>query len=207
MFGRTKAAASQDATPVTSMPVKEGGKGRPTPKRREVEQRNRRPVIGATAAGPAPGATKAERRAARQAQKAAVRAERMQQRQAMMSGDERALPARDRGPARKFARDYVDSRRNAGEYFLYVALVAVMLSFLRPTALISMAVLYAMVLVVIVDSLLLRRRVQRMVTERFGESGNNVPGTGTYALMRALQLRRGRLPRPQVERGRKAKAR
>ncbi len=202
MFGRTKAAASQDATPTTGMPAKEGGKGRPTPKRREVEQRNRRPVIGAGAAGPAPGATKAERRAARQAQKAAVRNERIQQRQALMSGDERALPARDRGPARRFARDYVDRRRNAGEYFLYVALIAVVLSFLRPTALIAMAVLYGMVIAVALDSFLLRRRVQRLATEKFGETA--AAGTGTYAMMRALQLRRGRLPRPQVQRGRKA---
>jgi hypothetical protein len=56
-----------------------------------------------------------------------------------------------------------------------------------------------MVMAIAIDSFLLRRRVQRLADERFGEKAAS--GTGTYALMRALQFRRGRLPKPQVQRG------
>jgi hypothetical protein len=179
-----------------TVPVKDGGKGRPTPRRREVEQRNRRPVVGG-AQGARPGATKEERRAA----KISAREERTRARAAMLAGDERALPPRDRGPARRWTRDYVDARYNAGEYFMFVVVVALVLSFVNlPIAtLVSMAVLYATFLVVAVDCVLLRRRVQRLANDRFGEKA--AAGVGTYALMRSLQLRRGRTPRPQIPHG------
>jgi hypothetical protein len=200
VFGRTKAtatpAAAEPASDAGRPAAKPDGKGRPTPKRREVEQRNRRPIVGGAAV--APGASKAERKAARKAHREAMREERAQQRRALMTGDESKLPARDRGPARRFARDYVDARHNAGEYFLFVALGAVVLSLSRATSVISILVLYGSVITVAIDSLLLRRRVQRLAEEKFGDKV--AAGTGSYALMRSLQLRRARLPRPQIER-------
>ena len=39
----------------------------------------------------------------------------------------------------------------------------------------------------------------RLVTERHGPK--EAAGVGTYGMMRALQFRRSRLPRPQVTRG------
>ena len=199
MFGRTKATAAQEAAEAAPQaPVaKDGGKGRPTPKRREVEQANRRPIVGAGAA-PKAGAPKEERKAARAARRELAQRERAVSRTALMTGDEKNLPPRDRGPAKRFARDVVDSRRNVGEYFLYFALVAVALSFMRPTAVISIVVLYAVMLAVIADSALLWRRVQRGATEKFG--AEQARGTGRYAVMRAVQIRRARLPRPQVQR-------
>jgi hypothetical protein len=196
VFGRTKQPAAQQATPEAA-PAKAGGKGRPTPKRRQVEQANRRPIVGASSA-PRVGATREERKAARAARRELAQRGRSQTREALMTGDERHLPARDRGPARRLARDIVDRRRNVGEYFLYVALVAVVLSFVRPTGLVSIVVLYATMLAVIGDSAYLARKVKREVAERFGEA--EARGIGRYAVMRALQLRRARLPRPQVER-------
>jgi hypothetical protein len=95
----------------------------------------------------------------------------------------------------------VDARRNVGEYFLYVALVSVVLSVLRPTAVIALFVLYAAMLAVIVDSALLWRRVQRNATAKFGEE--QARGVGRYAAIRAFQARRLRLPKPQVARGTK----
>ena len=203
MFGRDKTPASQTASPAerTSTPerVKEGGKGRATPTRREAEQRNRRSVIGAPP--PPKGATRAERKAQRAARSAAAREERQRNRAAMAAGDERALPARDRGPVRKYVRDYVDARRNLGEFFLPVALVSIMIGFIGvPIArLVSLVVLYVMVLVIIVDSFLLHRRIKRLTAAKFGDKGT--AGAGTYGLMRALQLRRARMPRVQVARG------
>ncbi|MCD5311566.1 DUF3043 domain-containing protein [Kineosporia babensis] len=203
MFGRSKAAATAaPEEPQAPQPVKAGGKGRPTPTRRESEMRNKRPLIGAP---PAPkGATRAERKAARQARNAVAREERMKARQAMASGDERYLPARDKGPARRFVRDYIDARRNLGEYFLPVALFSLLFGVVNIPALrlFSLVLLYGFVLVIAVDSYLLRKRVQRLVDAKF--EGRNVPGTagaGTYGMMRALQFRRGRMPKVMVERG------
>lgn len=199
MFGRSK-ASSETTTAAAQAVVREGAKGRPTPTRREAEQRNRRPLGSPSRAAVRPGASKEEKRAARDAQRKAFAAERARTREALISGDERYLPARDKGPARRWARDYVDARRNAGELFIPVALVILATS-LIPNAVViqaSLVALYAMVLWVIVDSVLLRRRLTKLTTERFGDK--IAGGAGTYGMMRALQIRRTRLPRPQVRR-------
>jgi hypothetical protein len=187
---------NSEATPA---PVKSGGKGRATPTRREAEQRNRRPLIGAPP--PPKGATREERKANRTARQQIARGERQRAREARDSGDQRALSVRDKGPARRFTRDYVDARRNVGEYFLPVALISLLVGVLSiPVArLASLLVLYVMVVVIAFDSFVLRRKVQRLTDEKFGEK--EAKGTGTYALMRALQFRRGRSPKPQVQRG------
>jgi Flp pilus assembly protein TadB len=146
-------------------------------------------------------ATKEERKAAKQAQRQALAAERAQQRVALQTGDERYQPVRDQGPARRWARDHVDARRGPGEYFLPVALVVLFLGFfnLPELRIASTLLLYVLVLVVAVDSFLLQRRVKRVTAEKFGET--KARGAGMYAVARSLQLRRLRLPRPQVARG------
>ena len=83
-----------------SLPQK---KGRPTPKRRDVESARKTFAL-------APAHSKEEK--ARQ--KAAARAARVAQRAAYLRGDENALPLRDRGPVKRFVRNYVDSRRSIG---------------------------------------------------------------------------------------------
>jgi len=119
----------------------------------------------------------------------------------MARGDERFLAERDQGPARRYARDYVDARRNLGEYFMIVALLAVLtgLSGIGVLTVFSSVFLYLLVIAVAIDSFLLRRRLIRLATEKFG--AEKAAGVGTYGMMRALQLRRTRMPRPQVARG------
>ena len=170
VFGRNKTSDAPAAA--TDHEVREGAKGRPTPKRREAEQRNRRPLGSpARAAAVRPGASKEEKKAARDAERKVFAEERALQRQALVSGDERYLPARDKGAAKRFTRDYVDARRNAGELFIPVAMV-ILLSSLVPVAAVvraSLVALYALVLWVIVDSVLLRRRLNRLTVDRFGD--------------------------------------
>ena len=199
MFGRGKSEQAPSTTPAGDSLTKESGKGRPTPSRREAEQRNYRPIVAGKALSPT--ATKAERKAARAEQRAAMGSQRAIQRQALMTGDEAHLPARDRGPARRWARDYVDARRSVGEYFLPVALVILGLSLIRQpaVALAAIVLLYGMVLVVAVDCFLVRRKLSRLLTAKFGATV--AQGAPTYAMLRMLQLRRSRLPRPQVARG------
>jgi len=79
-------------------------KGRPTPKRKESEKERVFKRL-------APAATKE----AKKIQKKQSRLARHAQREAYMRGEESALPPRDRGPVRKFVRDYVDARRSVGE--------------------------------------------------------------------------------------------
>jgi hypothetical protein len=80
------------------------GKGRPTPKRKEAESKRKVSSL-------APIVTKDQKRTS----KAQARENRIAQRAAYLRGEESALPARDRGPARRFVRNYVDSRRSTGE--------------------------------------------------------------------------------------------
>jgi uncharacterized membrane protein YtjA (UPF0391 family) len=179
-------------------PVVGDGKGKATPKRRESQAARKQPLVpsGRTTAGK--GASKEV--------KAAARAERMRGRELMMAGDERYLLARDKGPVRRFVRDEVDSRYNVGEFLLPVMLVVVILSFsgLQTRApgifAIIFVVVYAMLVVAGIDAFLLTRRIRRRVAERFGADSYG-SGTGMYAVFRAFQLRRSRVPRPGVKRG------
>jgi hypothetical protein len=202
VFGRRSSTAAGSAPATSPQPAdRGGGKGRPTPKRREAEQRNRQPLIGAPRL-PA-NATKEERKAAREAQRQAASAERLRSREALLTGDERHLPAQHRGPARAWARDYVDARRNLGDYLFPVAIVVlgaglVPIPAIRPYTLLAVPVLYLFLLVVLVDAYFLSRRVNRMTYERFGAQS---AGVGRYGALRSLQIRRFRLPRPQVARG------
>ena len=82
-------------------------KGKATPKRKDAVAATKVNSITAPV-------TKADRSKNRSALKAA----RVEARAAYMRGDESAMPARDRGPVKRFVRDYVDSRRSLGEYFL-----------------------------------------------------------------------------------------
>ena len=85
---------------MTSLPSRRG-KGRPTPKRSEVERARRQPYAP-------PPADKKAAAAQRRDRSAPSRSRRTE---AMRRGEEWALPAKDSGPVRALARDYVDSRR------------------------------------------------------------------------------------------------
>ncbi|MFP5336793.1 MAG: DUF3043 domain-containing protein [Actinomycetes bacterium] len=187
MFGRRKQDSQVIDAPLVE---KAGGKNRPTPKRREREALNRRPLV--------PG----DRRAAAKAYREQMRAERLKAREAMMTGDERHLPPRDKGPVRRFVRDFVDARFNAGEVFLIVAMVVVLLTFVMdPTVqLVATALLWATVIFSVVDGFVLSRRLKRALNAKFG--AENVPaGSVRYGVLRAFQIRRTRLPKPMVKRG------
>ncbi|GAA3033899.1 DUF3043 domain-containing protein [Streptomyces glomeratus] len=165
-------------------------KGRPTPKRSEA-QAQRRSVAS----------TPTTRKDAAKRQREERRVQMEKQRQALAGGDERYLPARDKGPVRKFARDYVDARLNVAEFFLPMAVIILALSLVKVTALQNIALLLWLVVIVLIvlDSALSGFRLRKRLSERF--AGQNTKGAVAYALMRSLQVRRFRLPKPQVKRG------
>ncbi|MFJ8474754.1 DUF3043 domain-containing protein [Kitasatospora sp. NPDC094011] len=196
MFRRRSddAAASatvlEDETPQVRDP--QAKKGRPTPKRSEAEAGRRTRVA----------VPKDRKEASRQARDR-MRVEREKQRQALIDGDERHLPARDKGPVRKFARDYVDSRWSLAEFFLPAAVVILVLSIVKVPALQLLSTLLFLLffVLVILDFVRLGFGLRKQLAERF--AGQNTRGTVAYGVMRTLQMRRLRLPKPQVRRGEK----
>jgi len=123
-----------------------------------------------------------------------------------MRGDERALPPRDQGPVRRFVRDFVDSRRTAAEFFFWIALVVLAGSFVPVAAVRGYVTLFwlAALLLIVVDSTVLSFRLHSELARRFPDAPRR--GTTWYALMRAMQIRRLRLPPPAVKPGERPRA-
>lgn len=189
MFGRNKSLNEQQAETIDRAD-REGAKNRPTPKRRDQEAARRRPLVVT------------DRKAARDADRQKRREQQLRMRQAMVTGDDAHLPARDKGPVRRFIRDAVDARWNLGEFMLPVMLVVLALSFVRTTWAITIVfvAVYGLLLVAALDAFLMWRRLKKKLVAKFGEAGR-ARGLAMYAVMRAFQMRRSRMPRPLVKRG------
>lgn len=180
----------------------ESKKGRPTPKRNEAAQKHHAlaPIIG-----------KEEKKRAKEAAKLA----RVAARAAYMRGDESALPARDKGPARRFVRNYIDSRRSVGEYFLPVIFIVLLLTLIPGsrtadtsgvekipfTQVLSIAIMYVVLLISVIDGFILSRKIKKAVAEKFPDT--SVRGLGMYGWLRSTQMRRMRSPKPAVKAGEK----
>ncbi|MGW7350371.1 DUF3043 domain-containing protein [Streptomyces sp. NPDC054784] len=182
------AATTQVAEPQTRDP--QAPKGRPTPKRSEAQSQRR-------SLAKAPANRKEATKRTREARRTAL----ARQREALNSGDERYLPARDQGATRRFARDFVDARWCVAEFFLPIAVVILGLS-LMPSMQVKNASLLlwlGVIVMIVVDSVTLSVRLKKELRERFPDDSRK--GVVMYALMRTLQMRRMRLPKPQVARG------
>ncbi len=181
-------------------PAAQAGKGRPTPKRSEAERNRYQPITGSRAgsrsgsrSGPAGPRTPEDKQRAS--------ADRTRRYEAMKQGESWALNPKDRGPVRALARDYVDSKRRVSEYYMYILLILVVALFFRSKAaqeFISPLIL-VLVFIIVVDAQLIRRALNRMVAERL--PGQSTKGVTLYAVMRALQIRRFRIPAPRVHPG------
>jgi hypothetical protein len=179
------------------------GKGRPTPKRRDAEGRRR---------GPAPAPPKTQREASKLARanrpdKEQLREQRRREtekrRVGLASGDDKYLPARDRGPIKAYVRDVVDSRPHLLGLFMPLALIVV-LSVLIPTPAIQQYMsLFSLFLlmVMIAEGVYLGLTVTQKVRAKFPKEPVNALGVGWYSFTRATQPRRMRMPKPRVQRG------
>ncbi len=173
-------------------PVPEGpGKGRATPSRREAEQARKRPLVPT------------DRKQAQRSSRSQVAAERERIRQGMARGEERYLPARDKGPQRRFVRDSVDARWTVGELLIPVFVVFFIATFALPVALQGylFVVLYGFLAIVIIDALILARSIRKRLAVKLGGADKVERGLTLYTVMRAAQFRRLRTPQPQVRRG------
>ena len=195
--------AQAPEAPANSKPPAQTGKGRPTPKRSEAEANRYRSLTGTTTSGRNRSSTAAPSRKLTPEEKSKVRSERGKQMQAMRRGEEWALQPRDRGPMKKLARDYVDAHRRPSEFYMYalIILVIALVAGKAHKALNSdlQFLLLAIIAVIIVDAILLRRSINKLAKERL--PGESTRGVTFYAIMRALQLRRFRNPAPRIKPG------
>jgi hypothetical protein len=185
LFRRTKSE-----TPAEQVIAKPGGKGRPTPSRREAE-------AAAKARAKVPRSRKEMARAQRSARSESSQSVRA----AMKAGDERYYLPRDQGPVRRFIRDFVDSRFSFIELMVPLLIVTMVLGYSGSDQLRSLGntVLLGTILLVIVDMVLLRFRLKRQLAQRFPDEPTK--GTTYYAITRALQMKFMRLPKSKVKIG------
>jgi len=188
VFRRSKS----DAEPASSVEgeLHASGKGRPTPTRKEAE-------AAARARAKVPRTRKemmAAQRMAKSESSAKVRA-------GMKAGEERYLLPRDKGPVRRFVRDFVDSRLSFVELLIPLLVVTMVLGYSGNTAARSIGntILLGTVLLVVVDMITLRIRLRRALAERFPDEPTK--GLTYYAITRALQMKFMRLPKARVKIG------
>lgn len=188
MFGRSKATGQTHD--VEAHPEREGAKNRPTPRRRDQEAARKRPLVIS------------DRKEAKRQDRLKRREQMARTRAALESGDERYLPQRDKGPVRRFIRDYVDARRNLAEFLLPIMLVVLALSLVQNEMIFTVSVLltWGSVLAVVLDTALMWRGLRTRLVTAFGED-EIARGSWRYAALRAFQMRRQRMPKPQVARG------
>jgi DUF3043 family protein len=193
VFGRrTPAESTAPEETTTSAQTRTGStrKGRPTPTRAQAQAARKQRT-----------APPRNRKEAAARQKQAVSASRDKMREAMKTGDDRYLPARDQGPVKRYLRDYVDAHRTIGEFllptFFVLFLLVTVSSRLAPT--LGSTAWLLVIVALAFDSVRVLRGVKAGVRSRFGDEATS--GIAMYTLMRAWQMRRLRLPKPQVKPG------
>ncbi|MDO4259865.1 MAG: DUF3043 domain-containing protein [Actinomycetaceae bacterium] len=174
-------------------------KGRPTRSRREAEAARFRPLV--------PADRKQARKEARAKRDEAYRREQ----EALVTGDDRYLPYRDKGPIRRFIRDYVDARRSFSELFMPVvglAFVAIIItSFIPQASTFSVwmvagttLIMYVFFFASIIECFFVWRKVKKQLLDAV--DADEIPSRSWfYAYSRMIMVRPWRSPRPQVARG------
>lgn len=190
MFGRRKDEThASPAEPEHEDP--RAPKGRPTPSRKDAEAARKAGLLSATD-------PKTRRRLEREERELS----RQRSRQGMLAGDERYLPARDRGPAKAMTRDFVDSRFSLAEYFIIIAVVVLVMGFVRDARvqLIVSYLFFLLLILIAIDVTILLFALNSKARREFPNKADR-RGITLYAALRVLQLRRLRLPPPRVKRG------
>jgi hypothetical protein len=165
--------------------------GKATPKRRDTARRR-------------PPEPPLSRKEANKRARERARAEREERRAGMLRGDERYLLPRDRGPVRALVRDIVDSRPTVGTWFFAGALIVLIGSSraMPPIVqLVSNGLWMVLAVGTLLDSLIIARQINRLVRQRFPKTDERMGSLYMYGIMRALMIRRLRMPKPRVKWG------
>jgi Protein of unknown function (DUF3043) len=165
------------------------GKGKATPKRTDGRRK------------PEPPPT--NRREKYKRMKVKQKAERAEAMAGMRAGDERFLMPRDRGPEKALTRDVVDSRRTVGTWFFGMAFIVLLGTTTgNPTFVLYAQLLWFLIgVATIVDTVLICRKVTRLIRERLPKSEIKARSLYFYAFMRGITFRRLRMPQPRKKIG------
>jgi Protein of unknown function (DUF3043) len=195
LLRRRSVGPEPESTPEEPTPDVVMGKGRPTPKRRDTTPQR----------GPM-SAPRTRKEAAQWQKQQSARSRTTGRggklsgqayREALRRGDPDALPKRDRGPVRKLARDWVDSRRMFSNFML-VLFPLLLVGYFIPY--LNIAV-FALLLAVVAEWYLAGRRIHALAVSRLDDVREGPWSLGFYAGSRAYMPRRWRMPAPQVSVG------
>lgn len=198
---------TEDAPAKKTPSPQQASKGRPTPKRSEAERGRYRSIQGGTTSGRTTSGTRDPGRKLtpeeKERKKEQERTDRSRRMRAMQAGEEWALGPRDRGPLRKLARDYVDSHRRPSEFYMYALIILLVALMSHQSALGSYLeyLVFLIIVVVAIDAFFIRRSLRKLAAERFPNESTS--GLTWYAVMRAMQIRGFRNPKPAVKPGQK----
>ncbi|MEO3929605.1 DUF3043 domain-containing protein [Micromonosporaceae bacterium B7E4] len=196
LFRRKPTDLVEDATAQVT-PDEESAPARPrgyTPSKKELGRETpKRPSAGRRVAGDAKPLTKQEARERRRQLRAESAAE-----------FRREGGPRDRAPERGLARDVVDSRRTVGTWFFGGALVVLIGSAntMPPEVRFASNLLWGLLAIaLVVDSVLISRKIKKLVRQRFPKTDQRMGSLYVYAIMRSITFRRMRAPVPRVNLG------
>lgn len=176
-------------------------KGKPTPKRRDAQSGKRGPVL--------PPPTNQREAAKRTKQLRGNKQERRvaaaERRKKMEEGDDRYVMPRDRGPLRRYVRDVVDAKRNFAGLFMPLALLIFVSLFTPSPRIQQIAVLVVTVLLamMVIEGVVNGVSINRKVRAKFPKVKERGFSLGWYAFVRSTQIRKLRMPKPQVKPGEK----
>lgn len=176
-------ASSKNASTATT------GKKGPTPRRREAEAANFKPLVPE------------DRKLAKREATAKLRQEQAKAREGMARGDDRYLRPGERGPQKRFMRDFIDARFTLGELLLPLMFLVIFATMIPQAyaAVWAMAFIWIYLAICIIEGVtygfMIRKRVAAVVGESKVEKGFVFQSLG-----RSMQIRMLRLPKPQVKR-------
>lgn len=177
---------SEPSSPSTG----EGNKKGPTPKRRAQEAANFRPLVPE------------DRKQAKKEMQAQMRQKQHEAREGMARGDDRYLRENDRGPQKRFMRDYIDARFSLGELLLPLMFVVIFVTFIpAPEAGIwAMGFIWLFLALAVIEAVVVANLIKRKIAAVIGQSKLQ-KGIIFGTLARIMQLRMLRMPKAQVKRG------
>ncbi len=182
-------ASEQNVPQPSDKATTPAGKKGPTPRRREAEAANFRPLVPE------------DRKEARRQSQAKMRVEQQKAREGMARGDDRYLRPNERGPQKRFMRDFIDARITLGEWLLPLMFIVIFATFIPQANAAVWAMMFIWIYLAlsvaegIIYGVIIRRKVRDVVGESKTEKGFLFQTMG-----RSMQIRMLRMPKPQVKR-------
>lgn len=164
-------------------------KENPTPKRKDKEKENRRPIIIK------------DKKEAKKRSKILAEQTRQREYEAMQKGDINNMPERDKGPEKAYIRDFVDYKYRISEFFMLLAILMLIIMFIplpnsNTVSFFSVISVYIYILACIIEMGLVWFQCKKGLKQKFGEKlVFKKSGYLYYMSMRMLQFRKLRLPK------------